>query len=220
MGFLDRAIRNGISNGISKGIGDAVGKAVTNAVEPRATKLANEAADNIEKSARENGREIKKNASELESSLNRLNNALKDYETTYQAGVAEDNKKNVIDAWEKNFPNYPKWTCGGKDFDMTIEEGYQSFTPTFNNHEEAVKATNEYREILKQNGFEERGEYPDIEHLYKMIDGKCYHVDTEHMFEGDNNMPTIYFNISEPVGGFNYVKSEPKKSGLFGGLFK
>lgn len=219
MGFLDRAIKNGISNGIRKGIGDAVGKAVTNAIEPRATKLANEAADNIEKNVRENGEEIKKNATEFEKSINRLNNAINDYEKVYAKEEITQNIKRVIDNWEQNFPHYPKWTCGGNDFDMTIEDGYQSFTPTFNTYEEAVAATNEYRIILKQNGFEERGEYPSIEHLYKMIDDKCYHVDTEHMFEGDKNMPTIYFNIAEPTGGYNYVKPEEKKSSFFG-LFK
>ena len=81
---------------------------------------------------------------------------------------------------------------------------------------------------MKANGFREAGQYPDRAHLYKKINGKCYHVDTEHCFEGSMERPEIWFNIQEPSGGFDYVKPEPKqqtrfdlndlKNGLDGGL--
>lgn len=48
-----------------------------------------------------------------------------------------------------------------------------------------------------------------------MIDGVCYHADTEHCFEGDNDTATIYFNTGEPRGGF-YYKPDKKSFGLKG----
>ena len=33
----------------------------------------------------------------------------------------------------------------------------------------------------------------------------------EHCFDGDPDCPMIYFDKSEPTGGFDYVKPEPKK---------
>ena len=71
-----------------------------------------------------------------------------------------------------------------------------------------------YCQILLQNGFRQAGQYPNKEHLYKMIDGICYHVDTEHCFDGDPDCPNIYFLLGEPTGGFYYVKEEPKKQQL------
>ena len=78
----------------------------------------------------------------------------------------------------------------------------------------------EYRQILLQNGFRQAGEYPCIEHLYKMENGVCYHVDTGMCFESHSDSPSIAFDISEPRGGFNYVKPEPKKKTSFLDLFK
>ena len=63
-------------------------------------------------------------------------------------------------------------------------------------------------------------EYPCIEHLYKMENGVCYHVDTGMCFEAHSDSPSIAFDISEPRGGFNYVKPEPKKKTSFLDLFK
>ena len=70
------------------------------------------------------------------------------------------------------------------------------------------------------NGFRQAGEYPSVEHLYKRVDGVVYHVDTEHCFEGDSDCPSIGFDKSEPRGGFDYVKPEPKKKTSFLDLFK
>ncbi|MBQ3193701.1 MAG: hypothetical protein IJB59_09065, partial [Oscillospiraceae bacterium] len=52
-------------------------------------------------------------------------------------------------------------------------------------------AVEQYCQLLLEGGFREAGENPTIEHLYKMIDGVCYHADTEHCFEGDNDTATI-----------------------------
>ena len=101
------------------------------------------------------------------------------------------------------------------------EVGYYSFSADFaGNHLAASQAVESYRQLLLQNGFRQAGQYPSMNHLYKMVDGVCYHVDTEHCFEGDPDSPTIGFDKSEPYGGFNYVKPEPKKKTSFMDLFK
>ena len=84
----------------------------------------------------------------------------------------------------------------------------------------AQRAVSEYRQVLLANGFRQAGEYPSVEHLYKRVDGVVYHVDTEHCFEGDSDCPSIGFDKSEPRGGFDYVKPEPKKKTSFMDLFK
>ena len=84
----------------------------------------------------------------------------------------------------------------------------------------AQRAVSEYRQVLLQNGFRQAGEYPCMEHLYKRVDGVVYHADTEHCFEGDPDCPSIGFDKSEPRGGFDYVKPEPKKKTSFLDLFK
>ena len=95
------------------------------------------------------------------------------------------------------------------------------FGAEFNgNHQAAQRAVDEYRQILLQNGFRQAGEYPCIEHLYKMESGVCYHVDTGMCFEASHDSPSIAFNIQEPRGGFDYVKPEPKKKTSFLDLFK
>ena len=38
-------------------------------------------------------------------------------------------------------------------------------------------------------------------------------------FDGDPDLPSIGFDISEPYGGFDYVKPEPKKATSFKDLF-
>ena len=95
------------------------------------------------------------------------------------------------------------------------------FGADFNGNATAAgRAVSEYRQVLLQNGFRQAGEYPCIEHLYKMENGVCYHADTEHCFEGDPDCPSIGFDKSEPRGGFDYVKPEPKKKTSFLDLFK
>ena len=117
-------------------------------------------------------------------------------------------------------PQYPKWRFGGKDFNIEQYDGYILFAVKMENSFSAQNAVKQYRELLLQSGFRQAGEYPVIEHLYKMLNGVCYHCDTEHCFEGDSDYPTLYFNIGEPTGGFDYVKPAPKKSSGIFDLFK
>ena len=147
--------------------------------------------------------------------------------TKLPAAIAEeqaqaDRNAAVMAQWDEKLPQYPKWTCGGSEFNIEqYDPGCFEFRANFNgNHQAARRAVDEYRQILLQNGFRQAGEYPCIEHLYKMENGVCYHVDTGMCFEASPDSPSIAFNIQEPRGGFDYVKPEPKKKTSFMDLFK
>ena len=127
-----------------------------------------------------------------------------------------DDHASVMSKWDKQLPQYPKWNCGGSHFEIEVYDGFTTFSVNFDgNPFRAKQAVEQYRQLLLEGGFREAGENPTIEHLYKMIDGVCYHADTEHCFEGDNDTATIYFNTGEPQGGF-YYKPDKKSFGLKG----
>lgn len=130
-----------------------------------------------------------------------------------------DDHASVMSKWDKQLPQYPKWNCGGSHFEIEVYDGFTTFSVNFDgNTFRAKQAVEQYRQLLLEGGFREAGENPTIEHLYKMIDGVCYHADTEHCFEGDNDTATIYFNTGEPQGGFYYKpdKTSFGLKGLFG----
>ena len=127
-----------------------------------------------------------------------------------------DDHASVMSKWDKQLPQYPKWNCGGSHFEIEVYDGFTTFSVNFDgNSFRAKQAVEQYRQLLLEGGFREAGENPTIEHLYKMIDGVCYHADTEHCFEGDNDTATIYFNTGKPQGGF-YYKPDKKSFGLKG----
>lgn len=127
-----------------------------------------------------------------------------------------DDHASVMSKWDKQLPQYPKWNCGGSHFEIEVYDGFTTFSVNFDgNTFRAKQAVEQYRQLLLEGGFREAGENPTIEHLYKMIDGVCYHADTEHCFEGDNDTATIYFSTGEPQGGF-YYKPDKKSFGLKG----
>ena len=141
--------------------------------------------------------------------------------TKLPAAIAEeqaqaDRNAAVMAQWDAKLPQYPKWNCGGSHFEIEVYDGFTTFSINFDgNTFRAKQAVEQYRQLLLEGGFREAGENPTIEHLYKMIDGVCYHADTEHCFEGDNDTATIYFNTGEPQGGF-YYKPDKKSFGLKG----
>ena len=145
--------------------------------------------------------------------------------TKLPSAIAEEKAQaerdgKVLSEWDEKLPQYPKWSCGGCNFEIENFDEAFGFSADFKgNHPAAANAVEQYRQILLQNGFRTAGQYPNITHLYKKINDVCYHVDTEHCFEGDPDLPQIYFNISEPTGGFDYVKPEPKKKTGFRDLF-
>ncbi len=128
-----------------------------------------------------------------------------------QAALARDGE--VMAKWDEWMWAYPKWSCGGSGFDIeAYEPGQFRFSASFEGDSFAAKnAVEQYRALLSEHGFRQAGQYPSKEHLYKMVDGVCHHVDTEHCFDGDPDCPCIYFAQQEPYGGFDYVKPEPKK---------
>lgn len=126
-----------------------------------------------------------------------------------------DKNSATLAKWDTALVGFPKWDLGGNDFYFDIGDGYVMFSANYSTPFEAQNAVEQYRAILKQNGFKEEGEYPEIQHLYKKVNGISYHVDTEHCFEGDSETADIYFMHDEPIGGFDYVKPEPKKTSLF-----
>lgn len=134
--------------------------------------------------------------------------------------AARTRDEQAMSEWDTLLSAYPKWTCGGSELRVEREDGYISFSSVFASDYAAQNAVRQYRELLWQSGFRQAGEYPDLCHLYKMVNGNCFHCDTEHCFEGGGNTPTLYFNVQEPTGGFDYVKPEPKKSTGFKDLFK
>ncbi len=145
--------------------------------------------------------------------------------TKLPAAIAEeqaqaDRNAAVMAEWDAKLPQYPKWTCGGTKMYIDDYDTHYIFGADFNgNAAAAQRAVSEYRQVLLANGFRQAGEYPCIEHLYKRVDGVVYHADTEHCFEGDPDCPSIGFDKSEPRGGFDYVKPEPKKKTSFKDLF-
>lgn len=145
--------------------------------------------------------------------------------TKLPAAVQEEQATQVADnaafsQWDRLLPQYPKWCFGGTNLNVEQYDGSIVFAVKIESGFSAQNAVNQYRDLLLQNGFRQAGESPDPCHLYKMIDGACYHCDTEHCFDCGIDCPTFYFNIGEPAGGFNYVKTDSKKSNSLFDLLK
>ena len=146
--------------------------------------------------------------------------------TKLPAAIAEeqaqaDRNAAVMAEWDEKLPQYPKWICGGTKIYIDDYGTHYIFGADFNGDAAAAqRAIHEYRQVLLTNGFRQAGEYPSVEHLYKRVNGTVYHADTEHCFEGDPDCPSIGFDKSEPRGGFDFVKPEPKKKTSFMDLFK
>lgn len=138
------------------------------------------------------------------------------------AAMAEEQEaaeKNaaVFSQWDAALPQYPKWDLGGNSFQIKNFDGYTEFTAFFLTEFAAQSAVKQYRNVLIQNGFIEAGQYPSQYHLYKKVNGVCYHADTEHWNDAGSDQVTLIFNIEEPESGYNYVKPEPKSAakGIF-----
>ena len=139
-----------------------------------------------------------------------------------EAAIQKKNE-DVLSSWDSLLPVYPKWSFGGTKIEIedmgSDENGRTYYSLCVENTNRS--ALDSYRNLLKQNGFREAGEYPSISQLYKKIDDVCYCFDSEEPFPSDSGRLYVYFLTREPSGGFDYVKPEPKQksSGLFD-LFK
>ena len=241
MGFLERAIRRGISQGVSNAVGQAVNKAVephANRLANEATAYATEASKNMkicpkcekvcqadkkfcpdcgtqlpEKTLAEGavctncGTQNKLGEKFCASCGTKLPQAIQEEQMAANRAAAFEEEWNAI------LPQYPMWRLGGSNLHIEqYEVGCYSFSANFKGGSFAAQnAVEQYRQLLLQNGFYMAGQYPNMSHLYKQINGVCYHVDTEHCFEGDSDCPTIGFDNREPYGGLDYTA--PSSSG-------
>ena len=250
MGFLERAIRRGVRDGVSNAVSKALQPTV-NRIADQATTAAQQYADEVGKSIKicpscgEGATADKKFCQKCGTALpeqsvtesavcgkcgtqNHVGSKFcqscgeKLTAAVVQEQITANNNAAVMAEWDQYLSHYPKWSCGGSEFNIEeYDPGCFEFRANFNgNHQAARRAVDEYRQILLQNGFRQAGEYPCIEHLYKKENGVCYHVDTGMCFEASPDNPSIAFNIQEPRGGFDYVKPEPKKKTSFMDLFK
>ncbi len=125
---------------------------------------------------------------------------------------ARERDEQTMSEWDETLSQYPRWACGGSDFSLERYDEHVTFTPNFfGDNAAARQSVTAYRNVLKQNGFAPAGSYPSDEHLYKQIGETWYHVDTEHCFEGDPDLPSFGFDNQKP-----YVNEPKKKKGLFG----
>ena len=143
------------------------------------------------------------------------------------AAVAEEQAALAKDAatlvqWETILPQYPKWCFGGHDISLEYGGTNDNGTPYYFFHVLGVgdSEVQQYRALIKQNGFVQAGEYPSDAMLYKMIGGSCYYFESAEPFASE--YMGVSFGIGEPSGGFYYTKPEKKNAGgsLFRGLFK
>lgn len=129
----------------------------------------------------------------------------------------------VMERWEQVLPQFPKWSCGGREFSLEECGLDENDRPYYYFTAHGVNASNlaDYRTKLKQAGFRPAGEYPSEDMLYKRIDGVVFCFSSEEAFMSDPGYMSVLFSTGEPRGGFDYVKPETKekKKGFFG-LFK
>lgn len=242
MSFLKRAIQRGISQGVSNAVGQAVNKAVephANKLANEAAAYATEASKNMkicpncekavsadkkfcpdcgtqlpEKTVAEGavcsgcGTQNRLGEKFCASCGTKLPQAIQDEQAAANRAAAFEAKWNAV------LPQYPIWQLGGLNLHIEqYDERNYVFSADFKGNSFSAKnAVEQYRQILLQNGFYMAGQYPDISHLYKQINGVCFHVDTEHCFEGDSDCPQIGFNNQEPYGGLGYTAPSSNKN--------
>ncbi len=240
MGFLERAIRRGISQGVSNAVGRAVNKAVephANRLAAEATAYATEVSKNMKvcpncekpttadkKFCPDCGAKLPEHTvaeGAVCSSCGMQNKLGEKFcascgtklpQAIEEEQAAANRAATFETEWNTLLQQYPMWNLGGSHWNIEqYDEGNYSFSADFRGNSFAARnAVEQYRNLLLQNGFYMAGQYPDISHLYKQINGVCYHVDTEHCFEGDSDCPTIGFNNQEPYGGFDYIAPSSK----------
>ena len=123
--------------------------------------------------------------------------------------------------WDSLLPQFPKWSCGGREYNLEDLGHAIVFSAGFGGDTTAAhNAVLEYRRLLRAEGFRPAGEYPSEGQLYKMVGDVCWHADTENCFDGDGDRPCIGFDASQPRGGFHYEKPQPKMPPNLKNLFR
>ena len=104
-----------------------------------------------------------------------------------KAQQEKDNK--VLDEMAATLPQYPKWNCGGKEFefeDAGGQNGQPSYSLRFKASQQEVNA---YVELLKQAGFAKDASYD----YWKVIDGVCRTCNVGDIQDGEAN---LYYYVS------------------------
>lgn len=134
------------------------------------------------------------------------------------SAIAEENAAKakdeaVLAEWDTKLSQYPKWCFGGNNYELEElsrdEYGRPIYTLYVRNTNRA--ALGQYRELLLQNGFRQAGKYPSPDMLYKKVNGECFCFESCESFASEDDLLQVGFRISEPQGGFDYVKPEPTK---------
>ena len=116
--------------------------------------------------------------------------------------------------WDELLPQYPKWCFGGSDIEL-LDRRDEGMLAILSVGDTSPAALNCYFQLLKENGFAAPAGWTDDELLFKVIDGNAYCVSRTDAFQ-DRDCFSIYFMIDNSRLP---KKEEPKKKGLFGGLF-
>lgn len=139
-----------------------------------------------------------------------------------EESAAAAKSEAVLARWDAILPQYPKWSFGGTELSIDEQDYDENGNVIYRFTAEGTNraALQQYRALLKQNGFREAGKYPSVDQLYKMVGATCYCMDSSEPFPAEDTWLQIHFLIREPSGGFNYTKPEPQvKKGLLD-LFK
>lgn len=119
-------------------------------------------------------------------------------EAELKAQQDKDNK--ILDEVAAALPQYPKWNCGGQDFEFEAagdKNGYPSYTLRFKATQAQVDS---YVSMLVQAGFTRENAYD----YWRVIDGVCRTCNVGEVQDGDAG---LYYYVS------NYnQKTQPKQA--------
>jgi len=93
-----------------------------------------------------------------------------------------------FEQWETLLPQFPKWNLGG---DVELEESDED------SYELTVRGAGkneleQYKQILKQNGFTTSSPSASDSQLYKQVGGVNYNFDSEEPFMGGSDRLSVY----------------------------
>lgn len=120
-----------------------------------------------------------------------------------------------LNKWDELLPVYPKWCFGGSDIQLEDRRGDGGMLAILSVGHTNRMELNKYFALLNENGFMRPAGWSDDELVFKVIDGNAYCVSRTDAFQ-DPDCFSIYFMIDNSRLP---KKEEPRKRGLFGGLF-
>lgn len=207
MGLLNKML-NIVGEGLAKSASDALGKAVSEAVKPAAAKFAEKQADLINAVTRnvENAAESVREAGETAANTaantdpEQLKMAMEYLRKNAQMAAdeisrIEDDEKPSDDEqlakWETLLPEYPKWSCGGRDFD------YDEYTYGENDSKKGIRFTLDgceaymiaYQAVLIANGFQPKWRNSSSNQVwYRQVGDRYPAVFFDDMYDSQVNL--------------------------------